>query len=530
VYEPTYRTVYGYLSRLAQRGVVDLDDVVLPLSKVYIFQKLNILSYQRKKLTPLELKELEFYLKEYTLEWNLDDTLTMEKPYKSILKTQFGDRFRWATYQDNRLAINVQPIGGYEGEIIQNSGVQTINHHTWRGIWLYGYIGKNIGFSFDIRDNTELGDNIDTKKQFSPTTGIIGISKSSNSIDYSEVKGSVSVGWKWGSLSVGKDFLTWGYGTGGKVVMSQKAPSFPLIRLDVSPLKWLRFNYQHIWLNSDVIDSLTIRPTSIGSAMFNQFSYRTKSLAMHSITFLPKKGLSLSFGESAIYNDGVRLAYFIPIIFFRAIDHYSGGLENNGVSNSQIFFQFSSRNHIPKTHLYFTYFIDEIRLKGITNAAENRDQTAYTAGISLTDFPFNNLSWTFEYSKVRPFAYENFVVAQNYTSSSYSLGHWIGTNADQAYAEFLYRAARGLHIRGKFEYIRKGNKGTGYQQQYETGTEFLWGEVNSYMNTSLEAQYELTHDLFFKAGYGLRQTSLTNSRNVSDVQKHVISVGFNYGF
>lgn len=525
VYEPTYKTVYGYLSRLAQKGVIDLDDIVLPLSRTYISNKLDTLSYQSGILTPLEKKELDFYRKEYTLERNIEQKIDLETPYKSVFKTLSGDRFRWGAYQDKQFTINAQPIGGYAGEINENG---KFNHHTWRGIWVHGYLGKNIGYSFDFRDNTERGESIDKIKNFTPTTGVISLNSADDAIEYSELKGTVSASWKWGVFSIGKDYFNWGYGLGGKIVMSQKAPAFPLIRLDLSPVKWFRFNYQHIWLNSDVIDSLTIRSTSIGGANWNQFSYREKLLAMHSLTFIPTKGLSISVGESAIYNDGVKIAYLIPVMFFRAIDHYSGGLRNNGVSNSQVFFQLSSRNLLPKTHFYFTYYIDEIRLKGIFDSSDNRDQTAYTAGISIADFPFNNLSWTAEYSKIRPFAYLNYAPAQDYTSAGYSLGHWIGTNADQFYAEFLLRLVRGFQIKGKFEFIRKGDTGTGYLQQTEIGTPFLWGTVNRFTNLSLSAQYELTHDLYFKAGYTFQTRYGANRGN--DYEKQFASIGFNYGF
>ena len=69
VYEPTYHSVYSYISRLAQKGILDLDDVVLPLSKELIYNKLDEASKHISELTVLEREELAFYLKEYTLWW-----------------------------------------------------------------------------------------------------------------------------------------------------------------------------------------------------------------------------------------------------------------------------------------------------------------------------------------------------------------------------------------------------------------------------------------------------------------------------
>ncbi|MES2519132.1 MAG: capsule assembly Wzi family protein [Bacteroidota bacterium] len=525
VYEPTYKTVYGYLSRLAQKGVIDLDDVISPLSRAYIAVRLDSVTHHKEQLTSLEKQELLFYLKEYTLERNIEEKVELITPYKSVFHTQQGDRFRWGAYQDQQFSINAQPILGYEGEF-RNDG--TVNHHTWRGAWVYGYIGKSIGFSFDVRDNTEKGDSIDTKKAFTPTTGVIGVSSSPNNFEYSEVRGSISARWKWGSVSVGKDFLNWGYGEGGKIVLSQKAPSFPMIRLDVRPVKWLIFNYQHAWLNSNIIDSTTLTKTLLSG--YDQFYMRDKLMASHSITFIPTKGLSVSVGETAIYNNGVKLPFLIPVLFFRLVDHYLGGLDQNpNISNSQIFFQFSSRNQLKKTHLYFSYFVDEISLGTLYSEGKVRNQTAYTGGMSIADFIVPNLSLTLEYSKIRPYAYVNRVLAQSYKSSDYYLGHWIGPNADQFYGQIYYRAARGLTFKGVFEYIRKGEEGADSLQSGEASTPFLGGKVNKYMNVSLEAKYELIHDLFFKMVYSTKMQSI-NITSPMEKNYQIFSFGFNYGF
>ena len=523
VYEPTNKTIYGYLSRLAQKGVIDLDDIVLPLSRIYISHKLDILSYQSGILTPLERKELIFYLKEYTIERNIEQNVDLVTPYKSSFKTKTGDRFRWAAYQDDKFSMNFQPLGGYEIES-RNDG--SLNQHTWRGIALNGYLGKYIGYSFDFRDNTERGNSIDRTKKFSPVTGIIFTGGGDNSVEYNDTKGTVSVGGKIVNFTIGKDYMPVGYGEGGKLILSQKAPSFPLIRLDVKPTKWFSFNYAHIWLNSDIIDSSSIRPTSPQTG--NQFAYRSKYMAIHSLNFVPFKGFSILLGESAIYNDNIDFGYLIPVIFYRSFDHYKGGIKNNSISNSQFFFQLSSRNHIPKTHLYASFFVDEARLSDFTDGAHAKNQTAYSVGLSIADFPFNNISLTAEYTKVRPFAYENYVPAQTYTSENYNLGHWIGSNADQLYLSALWRLKRGLHWKTTYSAVRKGSKGSALQQREAEGFPFLFGDVQSKTDFSSILTYELIHDLYFKAGYVSSEYIGVNNTNNYAYQG--ANFGFNYGF
>ena len=107
-------------------------------------------------------------------------------------------------------------------------------------------------------------------------------------MDYSEIHTTISADWKWGNFTVGKDFLEWGYGESGKLVLSDKAPSFPFVRLDIYPVPWLRFNYFHGWLTSKVIDSSNIYTTSVEG--ISRLSYRDKYIASHTLTITPLDG------------------------------------------------------------------------------------------------------------------------------------------------------------------------------------------------------------------------------------------------
>ena len=175
------------------------------------------------------------------------------------------------------------------------------------------------------------------------------------------------VDWKWGEFTAGKDFLEWGYGESGKLVLSNKAPSFPFIRLDIHPVPWLRFNYFHGWLTSKVIDSSNIY-TTLSGRFEHGLSYRNKYIASHTLTITPLKGLDISLGESIIYSDKLQISYLMPLMFFKLADHYLSNYDNNIGNNSQFFAGISSRNHIKNTHLYGTLFIDEISIENLFNS------------------------------------------------------------------------------------------------------------------------------------------------------------------
>ncbi|MEA5404552.1 capsule assembly Wzi family protein [Arcicella sp. DC2W] len=532
VYEPSYKTVYPFLSRLAQKGVIDLNDVTLPLSRNYILSKLDTLNNHTQLLTSLEKEELVFYLKEYTIEKNLSEGLTAEKPFQSILQAKNNDRIRFAAYQDKQFAFNIQPIIGYQVESIDNASIS----QRWIGAWIYGYLGKSIGYSVDFRNSqlNNLTSTYDYKKNFSPDQGRIGdLLVNGSRFDFSTINASITAQWKWGHATFGKTPLTFGYGTAGKLILSEKAPTYPQIRLDINPVKWLSFTYAHGWLNSNLVDSSSIYATSVPGR--SQFEYRGKYLAFHALTLKPLKGLSFSIGESTIYNDNIKLAYLIPIALFSGMNHYlgeasSGKNATNTISNSQIFLQLSSRNHIPKTHLYGSFFVDEIELSltgGNAIERNNRNHTAYQVGASISDFPVNNLNLTLEYTKVQPFTYVHFIEAQTYQNSNNNLGYWTGANSDQLFAQFHYRVLRGLDIKLMYNYIRKGAIGSGQQQtDFKTNYPFLWGTQRKYDFVQAQVQYEFVHDLFFKLNF----LSGNNTNTISNTNSKSFSMSVNYSF
>ena len=63
VWENHNAPVYGYLSRMAMKGQIELNDIILPINRGKILEHLDTL--QTKQLSAIEKKELGFYLQEY---------------------------------------------------------------------------------------------------------------------------------------------------------------------------------------------------------------------------------------------------------------------------------------------------------------------------------------------------------------------------------------------------------------------------------------------------------------------------------
>lgn len=508
VYEPLHRDVYSFLARLSQKSILRFDDQIRPVSRKYIAQKLLEASENSNELTSLEKEELEFYSKDFKREFDFLSDVKNDTSKMVVAGYDSADRLRLFSYRDKLFSLNVSPILGLKIGSRDNEKLT----HMWNGIYAYGYIDDFLGFSFDFRDNSESGKTIDKLKNFTPITGVEAKSSitaplfSKNKMDYSEINAVIATDWSWGSFAIGKDFMEWGYGESGLLVLSQKAPSFGFIRLDIKPVDWLRFNYMHGWLSSGILDS--------GSIFYNQtggisFSFTDKFIASHTLIITPLKGLDISLGESIIYDEELEYLYLIPIMFFRLADYEISRQLNAAGGNAQFFFAVSSKGHISNTHLYGTLFIDEITIGGLLDSYKQRNQLGFTLGGAITDLPIENLTAKIEYTKIYPFVYRHYIQTTDYQSARYSLGHWMGHNSDLIYSSLNYRIFRGLQATVWGQYVRKGGDGN-VQQQYNIQPQppFLFGLRKNYSYLGAEIKYEYTHELFAKLNFQTTKSSI----------------------
>lgn len=523
VYENHNSEVYNYLSRMAQKGLIRFDDNIRPLSRIYIAGCLDSVSARETQLSPVEKKELYFYKQEF----NDGLILTNSKGRNKVdfFKNDTSGRWRALSGTGNGFLIRFDPI--LTAATIQGGGKHV--SRTSSGFKMYGYAGNHWGFYFSFNDVTESGTGIDSLKQFTPETGVAGrIAANKKSLSFGELRAGISYAWKNGAVSIGQDHLLWGYGENGRMVLSDKAPTYPYFRLDYQPLSWLKFNYTHAWLNSNILDSARTYPTGVPAYGGVHQVYVSKFMASHSVQVTPVKGLDISIGESMVYTDKLRIGYLIPIMFFKAYDNLTNNDNINAGSNGQFFAQVSSRNQIPKTHLYSTFFIDEIRLSSIFSKTKSRNQVGLTIGGSVTDVLVPYLTMGIEYTRINPFVYRNLSPAQNYSSDNYVLGDWMGNNADRLIFTAKYTPFPRLKCMIRYQSVRKGGAGTldqQYFQQPQPG--FLFDHLSNQKEWFAKASYEWINNLYL-SGY-LSSLSVDDIGTGKKTSYRTINIGFNYG-
>ena len=493
---------------MAQKGFIEYNDLIKPIDRVSVLKALNILKQNDSALTNIEIAELYFYLQEYI------------RPFEeqiSLFKKDQNKRWRAGAIVSNDFEFYIDPLLSINNFSGSGKNIKQLSN----GFELWGTAGKNrnLGYQIYYRDYTETGTVKKNFREESATPGNILIgAKLDNKINYTDIRVNINYSFNKGNISFGKDNIVWGYGENSNIVLSNKAPSYPYIRLDFKPLKWLNFNYTHAWLNSNIADSSLSYFTNSGR-INNDFRllFVQKFLATHSIEVQAMKGLHIAIGESIVYSNKMDPGFLIPINLFKFYDNNRSNYLIEAGSNGQYFLSLSSRNQIKNTHLYSTLFIDEIKVSSIFNKTESRNQLGYNLGGSITDVFIPYLSLGAEYTRVNPFVYSNLIPAQTYTSYNYSLGDWMGNNFDRAIIFAKYTPIAKLKLVARYQKIRKGGPGTIYQQYaVQPQPSFLFDYIKTRSDIFLQARYEYINNIYLTTSLTLMQTKLANGNTVKD--------------
>jgi hypothetical protein len=285
----------------------------------------------------------------------------------------------------------------------------------------------------------------------------------------------------------------------------------------------------HGWLNSNVIDS----SRSYYSDGIYREVYRNKFIAANMFTFIPWRGLNLSFGNSIIYSDiNINPIYLIPFLFYNSADANKNNYVDYAGSNSQLFFNFSSRQ-IRHLHIFVSLYIDEWKMSRVMDK-DKHNFTSLKAGFSLSDFPFQNVGLIAEYTRTQPMTYDHYLTTTTFTSNDYTLGHYLRENSQEVFVSLSYHPFRGVLFNASFTVAQHGD-----DVPYRLNAGYNPDEVPflkniTWQNHSFEfsARYEFANNGYFFVRY-------LNSNREGDVRyqpaamngnTNTLMTGINLGF
>ena len=541
VYEDINNTaIYEFLDELANNRIIELNSVVKPYAREYIARKLREAELIVKseelivkgkhikiKVSKRLVKELQFYLQDYQLEGKIIP-VTYEHKVGFIAKNNPNMKVALNplafNYRDSLFTFSLRPLLGVQWMTNENAA----EYHRWWGGSMFGYIGKNFGFYANIRDNEESTP-LAKPVYFTQAQGQVYKNMESGAVNYSEMRGGIIASVGWGSIGIMNDRVVWGDNYHGANILSGKAPAFPYLQLHLNPAKWFDFNYMHGWLNSNVLDS---NQSYYIDGVYRSV-YRNKYIAANMFTFIPWRGLNLSFGNSIIYSDiNVNPLYLIPFLFYNAVDASKNNYSNDGGSNSQMFFNISSRQ-IKHLHLFVSLFIDEWKTSRVTDP-NTSNFTSLKAGFKLSDFPVQNLSLIAEYTRTMPMTYDHYIATTTFASNDYVLGNYMRENSQEIYVALAWRPIRGLLINSSYTLAQHGDDvkyryNAGYAVD---GVPFLKNKTWQNSAFELSARYEFVNNGYFFVQYlnGEQQGDVKFNPAFMRGRTNTLLCGVNVGF
>ncbi len=465
----SYTQIYDFIDELAAEHIIEINSAIRPYSRNLIARKLQEAYLQRDQLTRRQQADLNFYLNDYALECDtmpqaLVQWTDREKFSLGLLQPAFH-------YRDRLFKCRITPLLGMHVYANRKGAILK----RWWGATFQADIASHLSVWGDLRDQSYNGTALLNDSYYATNSAKINgarlsqpqylnllpgceYKEASYGGDFSDSRGGIKAYTSWGSIGLVKDNIVWGDAYHCSNILSGRAPSFPMLTLHLKPVRWLELNYFHAWLISNVLDS-TRQYTANAGTEYERTYYRpaNKFMAANMLTFTPIKHLNLSVGNSIIYaENNVQAVYFIPIAFYKSLDHLlTKGLavENQ---NSQLFLSMSTRN-VKYLNVYASVYVDEIKFARFKSSNPESNPLSWQAGFSLTNFPVSNLSLKGEYTRTNILNYKHFISTLSYTSNDYTLGHYMGDNAQELYLELQYKPIRSLSLKLWWSNAVKGN-------------------------------------------------------------------------
>ncbi len=448
-----YTEVYDFLEELTTDGVIRSNAAVKPYTRDYIARLLVEAQSKDTLLNRRQRDDLYFYLQDYALEC---DALPVYKSYGHKHVTQWitnvsnlslADPSLHILTKDKIFKMRLRPILGMD--LSYNTNGLLI--HRWFGAEIQMDIAKHLSIWGSLRDNSWSGQGINDSKIARPTylqdRPGMEYKEANYGGDFSDSRGGISLYTWWGSIGVQRERIQWGDARYCSNILSAHNPAVPMITLQLTPCKWFQFDYYHAWLISNVLDSTYYYSEYERTGVLER-RYRpaNKFMAANMLTFMPCKYIQFSLGNSIVYAERtVQAAYFIPIAFFKSLDHLlTKGLATQN-QNSQMYASLSIR---PTDHLriYGSFYLDDFKFARLKPSNPQHNPFSYVVGFDWSGWPVKGLALRGEFTRTNIACYTHSIELLEYTSNSYMMGHYMGDNAQSIFVQLAYRPTRSLRI------------------------------------------------------------------------------------
>ncbi len=483
-----YTEVYDYIDELITDGVITHQTAVRPYTRKQVSDMLVEVQKADSLLNRRQKKDLAFYLNVFALERDtVSNNFVQYTDRRTFNLSLANPQFSYLT-KNKLFKMSIEPILGMElygsqkGAIIKRWWGADLKMDIAHHVSVWGSL-RDVSYNGTVALRDKYFANDEAKKDGAKITkpgylnNLAGVEyKEANyGGDFSDSKGGISLYSWWGSIALQRENIRWGDSYHCSNILSGRNPAVPMLSLQLTPCPWFQFDYFHAWLVSNVLDSTNYytENTTTGGT-YRHYRPANKFMAANMFTFTPVKYVSFSFGNSIVYAErNVQAAYFIPVAFYKSLDHLlTKGLRNVENQNSQLFGSLSVRpwNHIQ---LYTSLYVDEFKLSRLKKSDPENNLFSYLVGFNWSGWPLRGLSVKGEFMRSYIACYTHSINVLTWASNGYNMGHYMGDNAQSIYVELAYRPIRGMRLKlsytndtkyNSYAYLRRGGKDGGISQ------------------------------------------------------------------
>ncbi|MEI7483755.1 MAG: capsule assembly Wzi family protein [Ignavibacteriota bacterium] len=443
--------VYDFIKEMSVKKIIAFDDDNPNLSRFEVADFLKTIATKTSQLSNTEIKLLNKYKVEYIPEEsNSDNTWQMfgsGKKFSKNLDDFFSNKQKYL-YKVGKPGNNayVEGLGnlnfGYQ--IKPNSDKMIYTFMMDGGFRARGTVFNHLGYSVDLSKGALFGDNnlapyieprLRTDFKFNENAEVL--KNYDFSVAYLKYYVEPLDGFHL-SAEFGREKITFGYGYGSKPMLSGNSPDMDFLKLN---------------LKYGIVRYTSIFASTVGYFSSVRDDRYTKYFSAQRLKIAIPDMFDVAISDLVIYNGRIELAYMNPILFYTFAEKSLQDRDNKA-------FEFDLKTTAWK-NAEFTgsvFIDDDEQFAFVTGKTSRSEKFVYQVGTMLYE-PLNlrNLSFTVEYTKVRPYTYSHYNVKDNYTAYGENMGHRIGPNADEIFTRLTYNISDWGRINLEYSHVRKGN-------------------------------------------------------------------------
>ncbi len=518
---PITHPVYEFLDRLGVEGLLPAQSSsMLPLDRGEVASLLQFTAASRSLLGRVDVVTLDKYLRGFAPDAGTrpEEDMVIVGDHASL--SGFLDGL--ASQKQKYLVAIVDSMAIVYGELLGSIEYRSMHGDTYGDVdatlktiggRFRGTIAGRVGFLLQSTNGVLSGN-----RTYALSDPHLATNEKLNALtspNFDETEAYVRLSFGWAAVQFGREFSTIGVGYGDRLLLSDNAPAFDALGIDVH-YKAFRFKFLHGALLRD--------PVLFPGLLVKESDLATKYLALHRFQFTLFDRVNIAASEMVIYQRlSPEFAYLNPVNFFKSAEHSLRDRDNALLAFDVEYFA------APGYKVYGSWLIDDIDFSRIGTGWWG-NEFGWQGGAYLADVAgLPALDALVEYTRIEPYVYSNRIAGNDYSHSGVGLGHQLLPNSDEILGQLRLRFSEKLRTRLHFAYQRHGqnvmagdsvlrNVGGSVTQGHREGdsesARFLDGERIITYRAGLRVDFEPITDLFL-AGVA----EWTSTRDVASLRR-----------